>query len=577
MKTFSGPLLAVLTVLFVASFAVAQTIPPGTFKHIIIVVQENRTPDNLFGAGEAAAEAAWVAGIQSPCVLRANAFEPGVDILNGGRSVVDGEICNVAQPMNTSTLDPGHSYHDWFGDFNFGAMDGFCHTYNAVTKKITYAACPKTTPTPYSYVQASDVAPYLAVAKAYGFANYMFQTNEGPSFPAHQFLFTGTSAPVAPEDSLNYYLDFVADNTSQTGGFYTSGCPYSGGYGFPMWNLPDGSQEPDPRASPRECYPHDTLVTNTSGDRGVTWRYYTPTVSSESNPLGIIWDAPEGIPEVCYGQNLIGSGPCKGSEFTSHVVYPLENQYGFNYDSAPILDDIANCKLQQISWVIPDENWSDHPVSTLTLSPPYGPSWVGNIINAIGNSYQSNRCDYWGTHTDAGLSVEPTAIFVVWDDWGGWYDHVTPPEALEQNPQTGFTNCNPTSQWGCGYVYGFRVPLLVVSEYTQAGYVSGACTTCPNKTFPYVHDFGSLLRFTELNFGMTLIYPNTNYYADANAPDGADHNVPLSDFFNVNSPRTFTDIATPYPASTFRSYYTTPQNGVYLTPKGPDAISGEAD
>ncbi len=84
-------------------------------------------------------------------------------------------------------------------------MDGFCQI-------VESGQCVQ-----YSYVQKSDVQPYFDIATAYGFANYMFQTNEGPSFPAHQFLFTGTSAPTAPPN-----LDFVAENGSL--GVNLSGC-----------------------------------------------------------------------------------------------------------------------------------------------------------------------------------------------------------------------------------------------------------------------------------------------------------------------------------------------------------------
>ena len=141
MKMFLRALLAVLALVNVASFAATQ-IQPGAFKHIIIVIQENRTPDNLFGAG---------AGSSSKCVIHEDPFEPGVDIVNGGQSHVDGTICSVQQPMNTPTLDPGHFYHDWAADYDSGSMDGFCHTYtNGVTK---YVACPTTQPSSYSYIQ----------------------------------------------------------------------------------------------------------------------------------------------------------------------------------------------------------------------------------------------------------------------------------------------------------------------------------------------------------------------------------------------------------------------------------------
>jgi len=155
MKVFSRALLAVLTVVSVASFATAQ-IQPGTFKHIIIVIQENRTPDNLFGAAP-----------QKGSCTGEDPFEPGVDIANGGYTINNGQriqICNIQQPMNTPTLDPGHFYHDWTADYDSGAMDGFCHTYtNGITK---YVPCRTTQPSPYSYIQLSDVQPYFDIAKA---------------------------------------------------------------------------------------------------------------------------------------------------------------------------------------------------------------------------------------------------------------------------------------------------------------------------------------------------------------------------------------------------------------------------
>jgi phospholipase C len=308
------------------------------------------------------------------------------------------------------------------------------------------------------------------------------------------------------------------------------------------------------------------LVTDSAGDKNVSWRYYTPST-------GVIWNAPEAIPEVCYGENsgYTVQTPCTATEFTSHVVLPNQN----GYNGAPILTDISNCSLAKISWVIPDEAWSDHPFNDVHNSPPYGPSWVGDIINAIGKSYTTSngQCDYWGISSP---TPEPTAIFVVWDDWGGFYDHVTPPAVYEGTPTSCPSSVQPNG-WGCGYVYGMRVPLLVVSAYTKAGYVSGALPS-PGKVFPYVHDFGSVLTFVENNFGLPNIdQSGRDGYADLNAPDNQKGNIPLSDFFSTSYKRTFTQISTPYPPGTFQSYYTTPQNGVYPTPTGPDGGPGEED
>ena len=125
-----------------------------------------------------------------------------------------------------------------------------------------------------------------------------------------------------------------------------------------------------------------------------------------------------------------------------------------------ILNDISNGQLAAVSWVIPSGQASDHPVFT----DGSGPSWVASIVNAIGNSA------YWSN----------SAIIITWDDWGGWYDHVPPPSIA--NDGTG---------WGSGYVYGFRVPLIVVSPYAKAAYVSHV-----------THDFGSILKFVEETFGL---------------------------------------------------------------------------
>src|SRR5262249_32851690 len=113
-----------------------------------------------------------------------------------------------------------------------------------------------------------------------------------------------------------------------------------------------------------------------------------------------------------------------------------------------------------------------------------------------------------------------TAIIITWDDWGGWYDHVPPPKIIDDG-----------KSWGSGYVYGFRVPLIVVSPYAKAGYVS-------HKT----HDFGSILKFIEENFSLGSLG-----YADDRADD-------LSDCFDLNqAPITFRTINAQRNAADFLS------------------------
>ena len=105
---------------------------------------------------------------------------------------------------------------------------------------------------------------------------------------------------------------------------------------------------------------------------------------------------------------------------------------------------------------------------------------------------------------------------IVWDDWGGWYDH-EPPTILSK----------PEGD----YQYGFRVPLIVVSAYTPAGYINNQR-----------HDFGSILRFIEFNFGIAQGALN---FADARAQND------LTDFFSLGQAQKFGTIQAAKKASFF--------------------------
>jgi phospholipase C len=166
-------------------------------------------------------------------------------------------------------------------------------------------------------------------------------------------------------------------------------------------------------------------------------------------------------------------------------------------DPKQVLTDVGNGKLASVTWVIPNWPASDHP----EINDGSGPSWVASVVNAIGAS------QFWSS----------TAIFITWDDWGGWYDHVAP------------TVINDGKSWGSGFVYGFRVPLVVVSPYAQTGYISHV-----------THDFGSILKFTEEVFGLPSLG-----YADAYADD-------LLDCFNFGQrPMPFRKIHAPLDARHF--------------------------
>ena len=295
----------------------------------------------------------------------------------------------------------------------------------------------------FGYVDNSTgaVQPYLDLVKAYGWGNYMFQTNQGPSFPAHQFLFGATSAPSADDDHNGI---FAAENTPNS----TAGCTAPKTTRVPLIN-PQGVEF----TQIFPCFEHQTLA-DLLDARGVSWRYYGCGGDAWPDPQASgIWMAPNAIAHICVA---VGQ-KCTGKEWTANVELT---------PSAVLSDISTNCKLRGVSWVIPRR---------IQLGPQLGdvrntggPSWVASIVNAVGTSPCKNPdgSSYWNS----------TAIIITWDDWGGWYDHEPP--TIEAYPQG-------------GYQMGFRVPLIVVSAYTPAGFISNS-----------PEDFGSVVRFIERNFGI---------------------------------------------------------------------------
>jgi phospholipase C len=316
--------------------------PPSPFstkiQHIVVIFQENRTPDNLFH------------GL------------PNADIANSGLNSL-GQTITLSPITLANNYDLSHAHSAFVKMYDGGKMDGADLV--AIGCQSGATGCPPANPQ-FMYVNPSEVAPYFQMAEKYTFGDRMFQTNQGPSFPAHQFIIAGTSAPTATSDL------FASENPHLPAAGDVVGCTAPTGE-FVLLIDPSGSES----SSQYPCFEHPTLVDELD-QKGVTWKYYTPTPGS-------IWTGPNAI------QHLRN-----GPDWTNNVITP----------STQILTDITAGQLPQVSWVIPTAAASDHASS----NDGSGPSWVASIVNAIGAS------PYWSD----------TAIIITWDDWGGWYDHVAP-------------------------------------------------------------------------------------------------------------------------------------------------------
>lgn len=144
-----------------------------------------------------------------------------------------------------------------------------------------------------------------------------------------------------------------------------------------------------------------------------------------------------------------------------------------NVTSQQFATEAATGNLPSVSWVYAPHLQSEHPPDKVA----YGEQWTVDQVNAI---------------VKGGLWPK-TAVFITWDDWGGWYDHVTPANLEAWTDGTQFR-------------YGSRVPCLVLSPYAKSGYISKV-----------LHSFVSILKFCEENFGV----PSINQ-RDASADDLSD-------------------------------------------------------
>ncbi len=331
-------------------------------KHVVVIMQENRSFDHLF-----------------------NGF-PGADTVQTGMSGKD-VVPLVKVPLgNGPEID--HTHTGWWKQWNNGKMDGF-------NNNATYM--------PYSYADPADTVPYWTLAQQYTLGDRTFQSNTGPSFVAHQYMIAGQSGNASENPNSNIWGCDAAPSTL---------VPIIG---------PNGTDLP----GVFPCFDYQTMA-DLLDARGVSWKYYAPA----STDSFFVVSAFQAIRHIRYG-----------ADWQSNVISP----------ETRILTDIADGKLAQVTWIVPTFNNSDHPGS-----PAQGPDWVASIVNQIGKS------QYW----------DSTAIFLAWDDWGGWYDHVPPPQVDNMG-------------------LGFRVPLLVISPYARHGYVSHV-----------VHEPSGILRYMEEIFNL---------------------------------------------------------------------------
>jgi phospholipase C len=389
-------------------------------KHVVIVVQENRSFDNFF------------------------AGYPGADAPTTGFAKTGAPV--TLQPISFKGPDINHEWAAAIADWDGGRMDGF---------DTTLA---------YKFVDRPLIKPYWDMAKQYVLADHMFPTEFGPSFTAHLDLIAST-ANLAPS---------IAEVDQPDGGWQCNAPP-----GTATSTLTPGVA---PLAAdsiyhdlngPFPCFTQFRTMAEVLDDAHIPWKYYAPHVSLPSQAQ-LSWSAFATIRYVF-----------RGPDWGKNVVSP----------QVKFLHDAAASELAGVTWIVPDYFDSDHPGSQSDT----GPSWVSAIVNTIGH----------------GPDWDSTAIVILWDDWGGWYDNVPP-------PQKDFVGL------------GIRVPCLIVSPYARKG-----------RVIHTQYEYGSILKFVEQTFSLPAIGPPSFGYTDTRATS-------LVDSFDfTQKPRRFQTIRAKYPAQHF--------------------------
>ena len=397
--------------------------PSHKIRHVVILIQENRTVDNLFNGFPGADTVTH--GL-------------GQDLKHPGKQIT----IQLQRRALRSRLTPMNGYQQFVTEYDGGKMDGF-NVPEVEGNPGRYV---------YQYVDPADVKPYWDLGKQYVLADRLFQTQGSGSFTAHQDLIAGGTL-IDPTDAL------IDNPSNQPWGCDAPKQPPT------VTSLITTAGKFLPGAGPFPCLHYKTLR-DLLDAKSLSWKYYTPQLHQSF--AGNIWNAFDAIHAVRYGP-----------EWKTNIAIP-----------ADVLTDISSGKLPAVAWVCPEFDNSDHPGAASDT----GPSWVAQVVNAIGQS------SYWNS----------TAVIVLWDDWGGFYDHVAPPQIDYQG-------------------LGFRVPMLIVSPYAKQGYVSNTR-----------YEFGSIVKFVEDNWDLGRL-DTTDVRANS-----------IDDAFNFKrNPRPFSPLQAKYSRSFF--------------------------
>jgi phospholipase C len=361
-------------------------------EHVVVIMQENRSFDSYFGTYPGANGIPMARGKPTVCVP---------DHAHGG--------CVRPYPDHADVNGGGpHGASNARADINHGRMSGFVN----MSELAQHHCADQTNPNcaanagrgvdVMGYHTQSDIPNYWRYAHDFVLQDHMFQPDASWSLPDHLFQVSEWSANCTQHDQPSSCRNALMPTPRPQNGNPT--------------RLPS-------RAAGAPIYAW-TDLTYLLHKNNVSWGYYVVA----------------GTEPDCQNDGAVSCAPVKQNARTPSIWNPLpffdtvnaDHQRGNIKSVTSFYSAVKKGNLPAVSWVVPSGVVSEHPPSRISD----GVAYTTSLINAVMNGPDWNS----------------TAIFLAWDDWGGFYDHVVPP-VVDQNG------------------YGLRVPGLVISPYAKRGYI----------------------------------------------------------------------------------------------------------
>jgi phospholipase C len=417
-------------------------IVPGEtpIEHVVFIVKENRSFNHYFATypgAEGATEGGTIECTEDGCR--------------------DGPVVPLTKAEDTQPHDLTHCFRCGLVGINGGKMNGFNRMNGVIPMDEEKSILNGSDLTGYTYHDRETLPSYWSYADRFVLADHFFTSMYGPTLPEHLYTVAAQA-------------NWIVDNKGQTD---TPG------------SYCDDDNETATRFTPSDARQHEARILelereitangDNTYDLGKYWEqirlcFNIPVLPDQLEEAGISWK---------YYANE--NAWMNALQMIKHV------RYGPMWDKVEppesFVTDVRSGEMPQVSWIVPPESYNEHPGGGKSACA--GENWTVHQINTIMKS------DYWRS----------TAIVVVWDDFGGFYDNVAP-------PQVDIMGLGP------------RTPALIISPYTRRG---------DNPEGGHVdktdYEFSSVLAFIEQVFDLE---PMTERDANAN---------PLLGAFDFENPR----------------------------------------